>query len=248
MDRYFYRNEYYRALKTGNSKFKINYLNPPNKAISAVIGWHEEKDGYLDASVYKPFIRNKNDWHNIREANEWHLTNFMEPFLIKWGLMLNLNRFNKGWQKDLIQILKGKTGNRLQEFDNFKLINISERELQNKREKIVKSFEELKQVIKQTATSKLLHQLNPAFFPLWDGEIRKNTKKAYKNKYGNKIIYDTESADFYFEFMIIQREFIKKYNEILKKAGKYWYNKPLLRMSDRYFWILSNRAKSFIEY
>jgi len=226
-------------------------LNPTDKAISAVIGWHEEKDGYLDAGLYNPFIRNirnKKHWDKIFEVEQWHITNFIEPFLIKWGYMGNLNRFHKGWQGRLLPILSGKIGKKLVEFNDLDLLITHENQLRDSKEKIVECFEELKPALGPTATGKLLHLLYPSFFPLWDAKIRRDTKKAYKKNPDVKIHIDTETGDFYYDFMNIQREFTKKYKETLKKCGKRWYDKSILRMSDIYFWTLSNRARSCIEY
>jgi len=249
MVEFFYRNKYYHALKKEDSHTKINYLNPSDEAISAVIGLHEEEDGYLDTNMYKPFIRNKEYWDKIYEAKEWHVTNFIEPFFINWGYMGTLNRFHKGWQKRLLSILQGKTGKKLMEFNNLDLLAIPDKQLQGNKEKIVSCFEELKpSTIGPTATGKLFHLLYPNFFPLWDANIREDTKKAYKKRYDTNMPSDTGSGEFYFKFMNIQRGFIKKYNDTLKTAGKYCSNKSILRMSDIYFWTLSNKKAHFIEY
>ena len=162
--------------------------------------------------------------------------------------MGNLNRFRKDWKRNLIPILQSSTGEKLQEFDKLKLLTISQKELQNDKERIMQCYGKLRSQLGPTAAGKLLHLLCPNFFPLWDAKIREDTKKAYKKNYENKIPSDTSSKDFYFEFIKIHQNFIKKYNESLKKTGEQWYNKPLLRMSDIYFWTLSNKARSFIEY
>ena len=244
-----YNNEYYRALVNNKiNGLKINYLNPREEALWAIIGWQEELNGYVDGILYSSFIRDRRNWSKIQEMKIWHIQNYVEPFLSRWGYMDQPLRMKyAGWQDELLKVIHRNIGEKIQSYNDFILKDVSKEELKREEKNISSIFDKLRPIFGQTCSAKFLHLLIPDFFPLWDAVIRTNTRRAYKKTYNDKMPSDDGSGSFYFKFMNVQLDFIKMYNKELDEISKY-FKKPLLRITDRYFWILSNEASNFINY
>jgi hypothetical protein len=71
------------------------------------------------------------------------------------------------------------------------------------------------------SVSKVLHPLAPDFFPLWDNKIA--------SKYGCTISIDSNQAEKYFEFCLINKEMAETLEQFTEGSAK-----PILKLIDQY--------------
>jgi uncharacterized protein YukE len=183
-----------------------------------------------------------------------HVIDVIRIFLVQWGQMARAIEREKpptDWdkltkniksQRDAFQRLAGKD-----------LLSIDFDEVAGDIECIYNKLAEVRN-IGATATSKILHLLNPEVFVMWDGKIIEKYKEKYEKVGGN--------AKGYVEFLkAVQREVKEAIEEEAKRSGKSekqiveeictnlpskklgpeYSRKSLTKLVDEYNWTLAHR-------
>lgn len=161
---------------------------------------------------------------DLESVNEIDVERIIGTFLIMWGQMARV--LKKNWERELANVLR-KIAAKLDNVKKLDLI-ISDNELNGFVDDIRYCYDEIRDVIGPTSTSKVLHIISPRFFPLWDSKIRK--MEMYK-------IYNPDGKG-YIKFMLKIRELWFKDNETIKKLYelKTRYGISELRLIDIYNW------------
>lgn len=183
-----------------------------------------------------------------------HVLDVIRIFLLQWGQMARAIEREKSptdWDKLTKNIRSQK--NAFQGLVGKDLLNINFDEVAGDIECIYNKLAEVRN-IGATATSKILHLLNPDVFVMWDGEIIRTYRKKYDKVRAN--------AKGYVEFLkAVQREVKEAIEEEAKRSGKSekqiveeictnlpskklgpeYSRKSLAKLVDEYNWMLAHR-------
>ena len=102
----------------------------------------------------------------LSELTELDTTNILEPYLLEWGRMIRVLS-KKGCEKVRIMIVE--LSNQLVKFQGISLLDFDINEEKEEINRIYAQFKNTKaknRNVGQTATSKILHIINPELFPL----------------------------------------------------------------------------------
>lgn len=166
----------------------------------------------------------------LANLTETDTKRILEPFLIMWG------RMSRVLGRDGCEIVREKIthlSNQLEKYRNKSLIDLN---IKKEKQDIIFIFNEFKNTkatsrnVGQTATSKILHIINPQMFPMWDTKIR--------SKYG---LY-TGSASDYIDFLIETKRWLLDKNlkdELDDLSNQYQLSK--LKIIDQYNWYIVSR-------
>lgn len=201
-------------------------LKPGKNEIGSCITKSEKEYSYCDKLLYFPCVKDVRDNWKLESINEDFMNGYVKTFLINWGMMgrvLGREAFKK-WEVKLPSVLK-KYFNKLQTFQGKPLEN----EDIEKWEKDIKAiYQDIREIVGPTSSSKILHLICPDFFPLWDSNIRKQVGVGDKEKG-------------YYEFMKETKGFLDRYANVLGELAVNYDNKSKLRLIDEYLWWVANK-------
>ena len=178
----------------------------------------------LTEHIYIDAIKNFKQ-RKLSELTKKDTISILEPFLLKWGRMSRVLG-KKGCEKIRIKIVE--LNNQLIKYREITLLDFDINEEKEEIKRIYNIFKSIKAInrkVGQTATSKILHIINPELFPLWDSKIRP--------KFG---IYSGNASE-YIAFMIEQKRWLSDENfkiSVDKLANKYGVS--TLKVIDQYNW------------
>ena len=136
--------------------------------------FREYDDTWYDIS------REKTDWQNLQNLSMEEVKNEVIWFLNKWGCRIGPERIRdivaKGIRGRCIEaasFLEALDGETLENIDFDKTKQVSFRQLINSRiiHHIFSTFCDIGHRFRWTATSKVLHMINPKLFVMWDNDI-----------------------------------------------------------------------------
>lgn len=206
---------------------KFNLLQPKNIDIEYAVKKYEENEGFCDKKIYI-FCIEEMKKINICEINDKDDMQLIRLFLVNWGLLGRVIKRKEDWKSDLTEKLKDICN----ELERFKVLKLEETELSNHENDIIKCYDKIRSKFGPTTTSKVLHLICPRFFPMWDGEIRKEISSDPQTLKQDRI---GESPTGYFKFMKAIHGFMDKNNQILDSLNDDfgWDNK--LKIVDEFF-------------
>ena len=149
----------------------------------------------------------------------------IEPFLITWGRMSRVLGKN-GCEIVRLKIIE--LSDKLEKYRSKHLISFN---IKEEKKHLIEIFNDIKNTkatsrdIGQTATSKILHIINPQLFPMWDTKIR-----------GKYRLYSGSASD-YIDFMTETQRWLS--NDELKhelEAFSKRFKKSKLKILDQYNW------------
>jgi len=152
----------------------------------------------------------------------------LEPFLIMWGRMSRVLGKN-GCEAVRLKIIE--LSSQLNEYRHSNLLDFNVKEEGKSLRNIfneIKNTKATSRDVGPTATSKILHIINPQLFPMWDTKIR--------GKFG---LYYGTSSDYIDLLTELKRwlsdDSLKPELEILSKK----YHKSKLKILDQYNWYIA---------
>ena len=160
---------------------------------------------------------------NLENVSEDDVEQIIKRFLYTWGNMGRVlgQKKVKGWKNKLTILIQQK----YRELEDFRKKDLAHTELDMFENKIKEYYESFKEILKTTASGKVMHLICPDFFPSWDTGIR----KAIADLHGYKNDED------YYKFMQVTQSFLKHYEKVFSNlSDKYGRNK--LRILDELFW------------
>ena len=214
---------------------KKNFFYPDVKELETCVNNYEMENKYPEEQIYKFCVQEfSKNFKNIQEAKE-ELIKLIKFFLINWGSMgVLLNRKDKGgWERKVLDVLTKEH----ELFKKFTGVKIDECEIGKMKYEIEKCYGKLKEVLGPTGASKILHLINPEFFPMWDSKIREKSK----------IKNDSEA---YHNFLSkIKKCFFlnRQINETLEKLSEK-YGKSKLKIIDEYMWWKVWKTKNLVRH
>ena len=153
---------------------------------------------------YANSIKRRDVWSNLRDLEEKGVSGVVLNFLNKWRCHIPYNRAPEVYKalKQADRFFNLLRNENLESIDFEKMVNVDGKDL--KTQEIVSSiFKIVSPTVAPavgkggyTATSKIMHMVNPELFPMWDGNIRR--------KYG--FYGNTEG---YLSFMLKMQSMIK---------------------------------------
>lgn len=218
-------------------KERVSLLDPDDEVVERIILQHEEELGYCDKVLYCRCIEDF-EKVNLCELTEEQVKGPIKVFLINWGMLSRVLERDerKGWEKKLLNVLK----KHCKTLEKFRKLKLEEEDLSEFKEDIKQCYEAIRSVVRPAGASKVLHLINPEFFPMWDEKIRKQVSCGYKELKGKRI---GESGEDYYKFM-------NAIQELLLKKKELWMNwsektgKSKLRVIDIYLWWKVNKDES----
>jgi len=160
---------------------------------------------------------------NLENVSEDDVEQIIKRFLYTWGSMGRVlgQKKVKGWKNKLTILIQQE----YRELEELRKKDLVHTELDTFENKIREYYESFKEILKTTASGKVMHLICPDFFPSWDTGIR----KSIANLHGYKNDED------YYKFMQATQSFLKHYEQVFSNlSDKYERNK--LRILDELFW------------
>lgn len=220
---------------TKRGVMKMGLFDPNPNEVDKILQKHEKEYGYCDKVIYQKCLE---DFKKLDLCNfpEDITIGIIKVFLINWGMLGRvLGRIEKkGWERKLSETLREKCET-LEKFRKLSLEDFkSEEELSKYKEQIKDCYKAIRNLIGPVGASKVLHLINPEFFPMWDENIRKKASEECK-----KPIEDSEEG--YYRFMNCIRELLL--NRKMMKLWEKWSKEigtSKLRIIDIYLWWKAN--------
>lgn len=152
----------------------------------------------------------------------------LEPFLITWG------RMSRVLGKNGCDIVRLKIIELSDKLEKYRLKNLLDFNIDVEEKHLSKIFNDIKNTkvtsrdVGPTATSKILHIINPQLFPMWDTKIR----GKFRLYYG--------SASDYIDFMTEAKRWLS-YSELKPELETLSnrYQKSKLKILDQYNWYIA---------
>jgi hypothetical protein len=208
----------------GKSMVKFPDL-PDDEEFSKFVKQYETEYANLDIL----YLRAVQDFGNVKlnELTDFHVESILRPYLLKWGRMGRVLGY-KGCRRIAEKL--GEIANQFCEFQNLTLVTV---DIIEKSDKIGTLNDEILNAkwktdkgrtrrVGPTATSKVLHLVNPDLFMIWDSKIRKT--------YGFK-----DSGAEYVCFLSIMQNWSKKLGSVVKNL-QFQYGKSIAKIIDEYNW------------
>jgi len=220
----------------------VRLLDPDDEVVERIIQQHEEELDYCDKVLYCRCIEDF-EKVNLCELTEEQVKGSIKVFLINWGMLSRVlerkekkEREKREWEKDLLNVLK----KHCKTLEKFRKLKLEEEDLSKFKEDIKQCYEEIRGVVRPTGASKVLHLINPEFFPMWDEKIRIKVSKKHGKLTGKRI---GESGEGYYKFMNAIQELLLKKKELWTKWSEKT-GKSKLRIIDIYLWWEVNKDES----
>ena len=215
----------------------VKLLDPDDEVVERIIQQHEEELDYCDKVLYRRCIEDF-EKVNLCELTEEQVKGPIKVFLINWGMLSRVLERDekKGWEKRLLNVFK----EHCKTLEKFRKLKLEEEDLSKFKEDIKQCYEAIRSEVGPTGASKVLHLINPEFFPMWDEKIRKKVSCEYKKLTRKRI---GESGEGYYKFMNAIQELLLKKKELWTKWSEKT-GKSKLRIIDIYLWWEVNKDES----
>lgn len=216
--------------RKGESDVKMD--NKIVEAIKKSVEKQMNEEGFADDLIYDGCKKAVNKV-NFREIKESDVKNPIKTFLINWGLMkrvLAQPYIPNDWESQIAN----KIQKNCYRFKEFRALHLEDCDIERLKSEIEDCYETFKNLVRYTATAKILHLLCYNFFPLWDSKIRKKINDDFKRRTGKIDV----SRDGYFHFMLANQIMLREYDKILSILSER-YNKPKLRILDMFLFDIT---------
>ena len=177
----------------------------------------------------------------LKLIDEEQVKKLVQPLLYKWGRMGRvLGRTElSGWQANLAETIRKNS----QRLERFRLAILEDADLPAEHANIISCYEEFKRVVYQIAAAKVLHQICPSFFPLWDNQICEGVTKelAAKGKAAKTNV--AFCGEHYWAFMSGVQDFARRKRDLLQQLSVQ-YKRGRLKILDEFFVWAAGRPLS----